>query len=81
VRHLGETLSGFFRETGWGTLTVTPIAQAVIALDSSDWSEADAVSRNAVPFLSSLQRYAGRRPGPGLQFHARRHGSRVSLQG
>jgi predicted hydrocarbon binding protein len=41
VRHLGETLSGFFRETGWGTLTVTPIAQAVIALDSPDWSEAE----------------------------------------
>ena len=41
VRHLGETLSGFFRETGWGTLSVAPIAQAVIALDSADWSEAE----------------------------------------
>lgn len=49
VRHLGETLSGFFRETGWGTLTVTPIAQAVIALDSSDWSEADASAGTQYP--------------------------------
>lgn len=49
VRHLGETLSGFFRETGWGTLVVAPIAQAVIALDSSDWSEAEAGAGTPYP--------------------------------
>lgn len=41
VRHLGETLSSFFREYGWGSLRVSPIASAVIALDSNDWWEAE----------------------------------------
>ena len=41
VRHLGETLSTFFREYGWGTVRVSPIASAVIALDSADWWEAE----------------------------------------
>jgi len=49
VRHLGETLTGFFRETGWGSLTVAPIAQAVIALDSVDWSEADPAAGSQYP--------------------------------
>lgn len=37
---LGNALSGFFRETGWGALTVTEPAPAVLALDSADWAEA-----------------------------------------
>jgi predicted hydrocarbon binding protein len=41
VRHLGETLSGFFREYGWGAVDVSPITPAVIALDSADWWEAE----------------------------------------
>ena len=41
VRHLGETLSSFFREFGWGSVQVSPITTAVIALDSSDWWEAE----------------------------------------
>lgn len=41
VRHLGETLSAFFSEFGWGTVQVSPINPAVIAVDSSDWAEAD----------------------------------------
>ena len=41
VRHLGETLSAFFQEFGWGTLRVTPLTPAVIALDSANWWEAD----------------------------------------
>jgi len=41
VRHLGETLSAFFQEYGWGSVQVSPLTPAVIALDSSDWWEAD----------------------------------------
>lgn len=38
---LGEVLSRFFSESGWGTLQVSRIAPSVLAFDSSDWSEAD----------------------------------------
>ena len=41
VRHLGETLSAFFQEYGWGSLQVSPLTPAVIALDSTAWWEAD----------------------------------------
>jgi len=41
VRHLGDMLNGFFEETGWGRLAVTPLSRAVIALDSGNWSEAE----------------------------------------
>jgi len=37
---LGEVLSSFFSETGWGSLTVRPLGTAVLALDSSEWAEA-----------------------------------------
>jgi predicted hydrocarbon binding protein len=49
VRHLGETLSGFFGETGWGSLTVTPLSRSVLALDSPDWSEAEPAIGAAYP--------------------------------
>lgn len=49
VRHLGETLSSFFEEHGWGTLRVTPVTPAVIALDSTDWAEADPTAGAAFP--------------------------------
>ncbi|HXG45927.1 MAG TPA: V4R domain-containing protein [Gemmatimonadales bacterium] len=49
VRHLGETLSGFFEETGWGNLTVTPLSRSVIALDSTNWSEAEPALGAAYP--------------------------------
>jgi predicted hydrocarbon binding protein len=39
VRFLGETLSEFFADQGWGKLTATPLG-AVLALDSPDWAEA-----------------------------------------
>ena len=37
---LGEALSGFFAEAGWGTLTVSELGSAVLAVDSPDWAEA-----------------------------------------
>jgi predicted hydrocarbon binding protein len=39
VRFLGEVLSDFFADQGWGKLTATPLG-AVLALDSPDWAEA-----------------------------------------
>ncbi len=49
VRHLGETLSAFFKEYGWGTTQVSPITPAVIALDSVDWWEAEPALGAAYP--------------------------------
>ncbi|GAC1477504.1 MAG: hypothetical protein NVS1B4_20310 [Gemmatimonadaceae bacterium] len=34
--------SDYFRETGWGTLKVGSLRDAVATLDSSDWAEAEA---------------------------------------
>lgn len=38
--HLSDVLSRFFSETGWGTLTVSQLGEAALALDSDDWAEA-----------------------------------------
>jgi predicted hydrocarbon binding protein len=38
---LGETLSEFFTNGGWGAVTLTPIGTGALALDSTDWAEAD----------------------------------------
>jgi predicted hydrocarbon binding protein len=48
VRFLGETLSGFFADQGWGKLTATPLG-AVLALDSPDWAEAVDEPRGEFP--------------------------------
>jgi predicted hydrocarbon binding protein len=40
MQFLGEALSEFFAEQGWGKLSITPLGPAVLALDSSDWAEA-----------------------------------------
>lgn len=37
---LGEALSGFFADQGWGTLTVEELGPAVLAVDTRDWAEA-----------------------------------------
>jgi predicted hydrocarbon binding protein len=49
VRHLGETLSAFFRDIGWGSLEISPLTPAVLALDSADWWEADPAGRSEFP--------------------------------
>jgi predicted hydrocarbon binding protein len=38
---LGETLSEFFTSRGWGAVTITPVGTGALALDSSDWAEAE----------------------------------------
>lgn len=40
AQYLGEALSRFFAELGWGRLTVRQLGSAVLALDSTDWAEA-----------------------------------------
>jgi predicted hydrocarbon binding protein len=37
---LGEALSGFFAETGWGAVTLSELVPQVLALDAPDWGEA-----------------------------------------
>ena len=38
---LAEVLSDFFAQTGWGSLTISPIGTLGLALDSPDWAEAE----------------------------------------
>ena len=38
---LAPTLSEFFTTGGWGAVTVTPIGTGALAIDSSNWSEAE----------------------------------------
>jgi|SRR5215207_4753215 len=40
MQFLGEALSEFLSEQGWGKLGVLPLGTAVLALDSTDWAEA-----------------------------------------
>ena len=40
MQFLGEVLSDFFAEQGWGKLTSLPLGEAVLALDSDNWAEA-----------------------------------------
>ncbi len=36
-----QNAAQFFAEAGWGSVTMTPIGDAVVAIDSPDWAEAD----------------------------------------
>ena len=38
---LSEVLTAFFGAQGWGSLTVTPLPGGALALDSTDWLEAE----------------------------------------
>lgn len=40
AEHLGEALSGFLSESGWGTVSLGELVPNVLALDSADWGEA-----------------------------------------
>jgi len=37
---LNDVLSTFFQTTGWGTVSVAPLGNAALVVDSSDWVEA-----------------------------------------
>lgn len=63
---LPEVLSDFFAQAGWGTLTISPVGTGALALDSSDWAEADADSaQTAMCFFSAgmLADFLGRLSG------------------
>lgn len=38
---LGDTLSDFFTTGGWGSVTITPIGTGALAIDSTEWAEAE----------------------------------------
>lgn len=38
---LGETLSEFFKSGGWGGVSITPVGTGALAIDSTDWAEAE----------------------------------------
>src|SRR5512146_257866 len=40
ARYLGEALSRFLTELGWGSISVTPLGGSALAIDSVDWAEA-----------------------------------------
>lgn len=44
---LGDVLAEFFAGAGWGTLTMTPVGTGALALDSSNWAEAEPGSAQA----------------------------------
>jgi len=63
---LNEVLSDFFRAMGWGSLTVGPLGVAALALDSSDWAEAQpGTAQTPMCFFSSgmLADFLGRLSG------------------
>lgn len=54
---LGDVLSAFFEEAGWGSLTLERLGEAGLALSSPDWAEAEPGSNAAAPschFTSGL---------------------------
>lgn len=51
---LAETLSEFFTSSGWGTVTMSPVGTGSLALDSSDWAEAEpGTSQTPMCFFSA----------------------------
>lgn len=63
---LAETLSEFFTRGGWGTVTMSPVGTGALALDSSDWAEAEpGTSESPMCFFSAgmLADFLGRLSG------------------
>lgn len=63
---LNDVLSAFFQATGWGSLSVAPLGNAALVLDSSDWAEAaPASAQEPMCFFSSgmLADFFGRLSG------------------
>lgn len=40
AEYLGEVVSAFFEEHGWGSITVNQLATGILSLDSPNWNEA-----------------------------------------
>ncbi|HEV8358362.1 MAG TPA: V4R domain-containing protein [Gemmatimonadales bacterium] len=43
TRFLAESLSGYFRDAGWGPVEVSELAPSVLALDMAEWAEAEPI--------------------------------------
>lgn len=43
-----QNAAQFFAEAGWGTVTMTPLGDSAVALDTADWAEADPAA--AMPY-------------------------------
>src|SRR2546427_8305656 len=56
---LTDMLSEFFASGGWGTVTMTPVGTGALALDSSDWAEADPGTAQAPMCFFSAGKLAG----------------------
>ena len=65
-----QLAAAYFRELGWGSVTVATLHEAVVAVDSPDWAEADPASAMQFPgcYLSSgmLADFFGRLAGAQL---------------
>ena len=49
-----ETLSEFFTSSGWGAVTISPVGTGALALDSSEWAEAEpGTSQTPMCFFSA----------------------------
>lgn len=44
-----QALVRFFAETGWGNITLEPIGDTALAVDSADWAEADPAAQTPYP--------------------------------
>ncbi|HYK81684.1 MAG TPA: V4R domain-containing protein [Gemmatimonadales bacterium] len=63
---LNDVLSAFFQATGWGAVTVAPLGQAALVVDSGEWAEAEPGSAESpMCFFSSgmLADFLGRLSG------------------
>jgi len=49
ARVLGEVLSAFFDELGWGSLTIERAGRSALAVTSVDWAEADPTEDATIP--------------------------------
>ncbi len=47
--HVGEVLSEFFQSIGWGSVTIEPLGQAGLTVDSADWAEAEPGTNATAP--------------------------------
>jgi predicted hydrocarbon binding protein len=49
ARYLGDALSRFLTELGWGSVSVTPLGGSALAIDSADWAEAAGDAKEEYP--------------------------------
>ena len=53
-------VSEFFAAAGWGEITITSLSDAVVAIDSDRWSEADAASGGCLVTTGIFSGFFGR---------------------